>query len=127
MGCIQRVVCVVGVSTATSYFHTKTVLDIPLGLSCVAVPCTQILYCGQVVNKGSQPFPDLPLLLLLGFSHALESTSSVVLACALMDDQVDPLEASCLAQMEMRHQVYRVYTHVHTLTQCNNTCQLKPY
>ncbi len=48
-----------------------------------------------------------------GFSHSLDSTSSVVLTCALMEGRIDPLKASHLTHLEMRHQV---------CVRCSSTC-----
>ena len=50
-----------------------------------------------------------------GFSHSLDSTSSVVLTCALMEGRIDPLKASHLTHLEMRHQV---------CVRCSITCTL---
>ena len=46
-----------------------------------------------------------------GFSHSLDSSSSVVLTCALMEGKVDPMQTSRLAQLEMRYQVHYYLFH----------------
>lgn len=61
----------------------------------------------ELIDSITEYINGMDVWSVAGFSHALESNSSLVLTSALFGDRVDPLQACELSQLELRHQISR--------------------